>query len=1615
VIVYANPYARFSVCDSLAHIKNVCPTGVSILRLLLTALLAISLPLTATAQEAASTPAPLSFQSLELLKEQDLPGACLNFDRPLDAAIEDLKGYVSLTPNEPDVAIKIKDEKICLEGLSYGQRYDVTLKMGLRAEDGGLLESDLEQTIEVEDRAPTLSFKSSGLVLPKVGGEGLPLRTVNVDEAKVQILRINDRNLVNAIAQGRANDALSKYGVSNLANEEGERVYEGLLKIKSQSNKWVVTTLPVKDVVKSPKPGIYVAVASDANPENKTSDWRDLATQWFIISDIGLATYQGEDGLLVVSRALSSAQSMADLKLTLFARNNTELGSAKTDKAGQARFAPGLLRGEGGNAPQLLMAESSNGDFAFLNLNGSLIDLSDRGVGGRSSAGALDAYITTERGIYRPGETVHTTLLLRDRALMAASKVPLTIKITRPDGAEFETRQITETAAGGYTFDFATETSSMSGTWSFEAYTDINLPAIGSVTFQVDDFQPPRLEFSLTAESNFISPLGEGRIALDGQFLYGAPAANLPGQANAALRIATTPYPDFKEYQFGLIEENFLPVRAELPEFSTDETGKATIDINLGQLPDTTHPLEAGITAQLFDVGGRPVERDVTLPVQNLPEAIGIQPDSTSFAQNSEAGFNVVSLDIEGQPIKKSGLIWNLYEETYDYYWYRSGSDWNYEPVISSMRAGTGKLDTLGAEPARLVLPLKNGYYRLEIRDPVNQKQATSVRFTSGWWANPRALNKPDAITITRDSTNNVKPGDEISVRIKAPYAAEATILTATHNANTPVLASLPTEGQTVKLKVPPEAATGFYVLTSAVQKQDAKSAKPARRAMGVLWVPIDPTPHQLKATIDTPELTQPNQTIMAKVRVEGTGNEPVYMTLAAVDDGVLQLTGYTAPDPEDWYLGQRQLELVLRDIYGDLIDSSDGERGDLRQGGDMGAGRQLKGLPQPTVKVVSLYSGIVDVKDGVASIPLALPDFNGRLRLMATVWSAARFGQTEREMTVRAPLVADLMLPRFLAPGDEAQVQLSIDNRDAPEGHYQVSLTPSGPVNFKGPDFSGFDLKRGERKALPLTLAASTIGEAGFDLQIKGPQEFSLSRKFNISVRAGNPYVSHQTISVLNPGKSVDVANAALSEFLPGSAELNLSISATPDMNVPALLAAITRYPYGCAEQTTSTAMPLLYINDVAKDLGLGSDAALRGRVTAAIKKLATMQRADGGFGLWSARDSYEIWLTSYIADFVTRAAKLGYQVPDNLATSLLKKLADTLKNETPDDRDITARAYAYYMLARNGMAEVADLRYFADNFAPRLQSALARVQLSAALKLAGDKIRSDKVFASRAENPPHNVTPYYDYGSNLRDDAAMLVIMAEQDMGTAELMLKLAGNIATGRDNTSWMSTQEQAWALLAAHAMYSKADSKVSVSLNGESITQSKPIYRKLADLSAALKIENTGKKDVYQILDISGIPLAAQPQEEHGYAITRKFYTPNGQETDLKEVQQNDLIVVVLEGSTYQTYSQAALVADLLPAGFEIENVRISGNNQMADMAWLGTEITQPRSTEFRADRYVAALDLGEWYNTKEFRLVYLMRAVTPGTFFQPGAFVEDMYRPANFARGASGTVKIHPAK
>ncbi|WP_416173440.1 alpha-2-macroglobulin family protein [Cypionkella sp.] len=1525
------------------------------------------------------------------------PRICVNFSENLAKSGVDYASYVQLG----DAGLIVTTDgwqQLCVEGVTFGSRNTITFREGLPAADGQTLAKSIDITAYVRDRNPGVRFPGRGYVLPRTGAASIPVETVNTEKLELSLYRVTDRNLLRSLQNGYFGSPMADYQEYDFSSQIGAEIWKGTGSVKQEVNVDITTRLPLDEALKDQPPGVYAlrAAVPGVDPYVVPAGW-----QWFVVSDLGLTTMSGVDGLHVFVRSLGSAAAVDGVTVDLLSTTNEVLGSIKTDTQGYAKFDAALALGTGGQAPAMIVAHDDT-DLAFLSLTDPEFDLSDRGVAGREASPPVDVFLTTDRGAYRAGETIYATALSRDAETSAIESLPLTAILKRPDGVEYSRAQMADAGAGGHVFAMPVGGSAPRGVWTLEIYADLEASALTTQTVLVEDFLPERIDFTLALADQPIRLGDVPQMTVDAKYLFGAPGADLAIEGEVLLRAAKE-LEAWPGYVFGRYDAPFDAQLSSFGDIHTDAEGKATVDLSLPDVEDPGRPLEMRATVRVAEGSGRPVERRVSKLLAPSSDLIGIKPLFTDVVpEGSDATFSLIGIDPDSKaaPMK---VKWTVTRIETNYQWYQNGGYWNWEPVTRRSKVAEGTAD-LGAEPAKISAPVQWGEYEVLVERTDGAPAATSTSFYAGWYAPADASDSPDTLELSLDKPA-YKSGDTATLRI-VPRAAGTALITVLSNRLVSMQAVEVKEGEnTIPLTVTDEWGAGVYVTASVLRPMDVAAGRNPARALGLTHASIDPGARALKATVETAPEAAPRGPLEVAVKVEGIeAGDTAYVTIAAVDQGILNLTGFQPPNPQDHYFGQRKLGVGIRDVYGRLIDGLNGAEGAVRSGGDAGAQARLQ-APPPTEELVAYFTGPIQVDaDGYTRTSFTLPSFNGTVKVMAVAWSKKGVGQASADVLVRDPVVVTASLPRFLQPGDQSRLLLEIVHATGPSGRMSLDVSSAGLKLGDVP--SGFDLGDKAKATFAVPVTADTIGNQTIEVALTTPDGKVLKKTLTVPVQINDPAVVRVSRLDLKKGQEFTFDSNAFTGLIAGSGKATMAVGPIARLNAPGVLAALDAYPYGCTEQITSKALPLLYFDQVAAAMDLPGSDNMKLRVEQAVEEVLTNQSSNGSFGLWGpVENGGDMWLDAFVTDFLSRAKARGYAVPDQAFRSALDNLRNQVNYQADFDSGGEALAYALMVLAREGAAAVGDLRYYADVKGDAFSTPTAMAQLGAALASYGDQPRADAMFRRAGvallalKGRETEQIFRADYGTNYRDAAAVLALAAESGSNAVD-QEALTSRLAT----TSALSTQEATWALLAANALI---DRKGADGILIDGAPASGPLVKVLdAANTAPVTVKNTSDSDTTLTVTTYGVPSEPEPAGGSGYAIVRNYYTMDGEATTLDGLKVGTRLITVLEVTPFGRGEARLMVSDPLPAGFEIDNPNLmsSGTDALSELG-LETEVAH---SEFRQDRFLTAIDR---YSNETFRLAYVVRAISPGTFHQPAASVEDMYRPDLTGRTDAGTITI----
>lgn len=1556
-----------------------------------------------------------------------LPKACLVFSEPLNPDL-DYSIYAPMD-GDVDVAYSVNGEQLCLSGLSFAASYTLTLTEGLPDEDGVELGREEVVQISFEDRPPYVGFSGSGVILPREDADGLAIETVNVDRVSVKVSRVNDRALAfKSISQGvesqqgRYSYVYGDENPSDLASE----VWTGTMDVANVKNAPVVTVFPLPDVIETLQPGAYYIELSDAIELDRYEGPPASAKRWVMLTDLALTAYRSESGLDVTLRSLQDGRAMPNASVQLIARNNEVLGEAATGVDGRVSFNPELLAGTGTLTPKLVLASGLKGDTAVLDLSRAPVDLSELNTGGRVTPGDVDAYLYTERGIYRPGETVHITALMRDRAGRAVTERNGTLITYRPNGMEAFRVRFAIGEAGSLQRDIELPSGASRGLWRSVLEID-GLGQAGTVSYSVEDFVPQRIAVELDVEDAPFLPGDDARdIDVSARFLYGAPGAALTVQSQARVEVDPNPF-GFEGFNWGPHDGSFREQLIDLPDRTTDGAGQTLVRVvpgNRGSNADI--PLRLNTVVSVLEPGGRAVNESVRIPYRPKDLYLGIKPSFDGrLGYEQEGSFEIAALNAKGEG-RVEDLRWKILEINYHYDWYREDGRWKWRRSRTVRTVNEGGLRTQDGAGMITVSGLDWGAHELVIEAENGSRASRAFRVGWGGDVSGDGVEAPDRVEVVVDEQQIVS-GRPAALTIIPPYDGEAQIVVATDRILSIETRQVQASGTPITLPVSDEWGEGAYVMVNVYTPRDPVVQSKPRRAVGVGYVPVNMDNRTFEVEIDAPELIRPGRDETITVSVAGGPREKAFVTLAAVDEGILRLTKFSSPDPTKWYFGKKALGLALYDDYGRLLDPNLGLPAEVRTGGDQLGGEGLSVVPTQTV---ALFSGMVEIgRGGEVDIDFTVPEFNGELRLMAVAWSATGLGAADQPMTVRREAPVDLIVPRFLALGDEAVATVSIDNVELPGGEFSATFGASEPLSVPAAEFTK-TVPSGARVDEGVRFSADGSGISDLTLSVSGPDNYSVVRNYQIETRSAFLPVTNVDRALMDEDQTYAPDMTLFDGFVPGTARMTVSFSGLP-VDPNALYNSLARYPYGCTEQTISRALPLVYAEQLVEEGARDNQPVARDRVQAAVSRVLNRQSENGAFGLWRAGDGYASpWLGAYTTDFLYRAKEQGYEVPQaalDRAYQSLRTIAqgdawrvygyqtDVYESRYHEDTEkkLMQRAapYALYVLARAGKADVSRLRYLHDRELDDIRSPLAKAHLAAALSYMGDRSRAFSAFNAAEEAIGYDNDGDY-YQTPLRDLSGILALAAEA--GFNDHVSRIAEQLSEDTPEPDQLTTQEKAFMLLAVGSLSQEDGLRLDVDGLGRNSDNDRRYFVTPEQVERGVSFRlRRGSSAMFRTVMVTGSPARAPQPASEKLSINKRVRTLQGQRVDLGDLTQGDQLVVALTLTPRERRNNPVIVADLLPAGFEIETILrpADGNREFGTdgvFAWVG-DIDSAETAEARDDRFVAAIDVVDESRT----LAYIVRAVTPGTFTMPGVVAEDMYRPDVFARSAATEITIAP--
>ncbi len=1515
--------------------------------------------------------------------------------------------------------------------------YTVKVSKGIVCTSGQVLEQDSKETLRLEDIQPYVRFADAGRLIPEEGGKIVAVKTMNLDNYTVDVEKVFRNNIVDFLKNSRGyNNYRSDEGNDEGEGDEGSNGYEvdntsgmGVHVFSSnvtveggQINQEAESDLDFSKWHQAPYKGLFVVSLTGAEGGGRDS-------RSFLCTDLGMLMKRSGDDLLVQVLSISKLLPEAGVHLQLLSDNNQVIEEKDTDVEGRAWFKD--WKNNPYNFRPYVIVATLGDDWSYLRTDQEPLNQSRFDVGGDPfTTSGWDAFLSSERGLYRPGETAYFTAVVRHADLEIPDNLPVNLTIHDVSGNEVAKLKTQLKEYGMATFTFPIPQDISTGMLSADLGLE-NGVHLATASFKVEEFIPEKIKVEVKPAKKVANPGEQLAFQVKARELFGAPGVNLKVRASVQLSSKEYTSKKWKGYHFSDPTREFPGQSLTVPDGTTDAAGlfDVQLPVPISMLPPSM--LQAEIYAEVLDTGGRPVGANAVLDVHRYPYYLGLKcEEGTEAAPGKKVHIKYAAVTPDGEPTTIKQQVFLVKRKVWYSIFRRSG--WSgrgfesayYEQVVD------GKEIDVDGKGSYTFTPDKPGEYTIYLGNEESMRSSILVSVTGPEEQNaneeesPANLQEPEKLSLTLDKAEYAV-GEIPKVEVRAPFAGRLMLSIEReqvfYTSTVPVVSGL----NVISLPaVESSYLPNAYVVGLLVRKPDEALRRLPMASFGITTLTLDTSGHEIGFKWDAPEAVKSHDGIDVNLQTGAPGSKVV---LAAVDEGILQIIAFTTPDPFKYFYRKRGLTTSTLSLFEDVLPDLNRKEA---VGGDEGEGfgfRHLNPIAAKRVKSFALFSGILTAdKEGKVTYHFPTDKFQGDVRVMALGVEDNKFGASAFHVKVADPVVVEPSFPRFLAPGDRFDVPVLIYNNTKEKQTISVALSAEGPVAVDGEATQSLGLSdEGQKQILFHAKAKMDAGVAHFKVTATDESGGTYDVDTELAVRPGNALSTEIKFGPLSAGgtETLQVPGG----FIPQGQKIRLAVSSSPLLTFLGSMDYLIRYPYGCAEQKTSTAFPLLYFKDIGLLTGRFPDRAnaVEEYVQGGINDLCKQQLSDGSFALWAGQqESGGDWLFYYVANFLIEAQKKGYDVNADVMEKIYNRLGAIQvsgKGVGRLDRrkqnvEIPDSSYVLYLKALAGRPDVESMAAFKGDLPGKPIE--QKCFLSLAYSAMGDRttalsILPVKYLPSKLQRELNG-----DWFSPNREMALYLLALTEADPQNAEipnLLIEFGKNLqvlGTGYFGT----TEEDAWCFMAigkaVKATTQAFPLSASWSIKGGEAHElmGETAVVKAQELSGkTVELKNTGTQPIFYHLMAEGTKLESKKESvENGISITREYRDEKGNTVNLGSVAQGQLVVVTLRLKCAKSLDNVVIV-DLLPAGFEVDNPRLSSRG---DLQFEPDCSFSPEAMDFRDDRVL--LFSGAWEGEQAFS--YSVRAVTPGQFQVPGVTAEAMYDPEIFGRTNTGeTLIVAPGK
>jgi hypothetical protein len=1555
------------------------------------------------------------------------PRLRLTFSDDLDMD-QDITGLINISPK-----VKFSPKKlgkaVILDGeFKFGETYSVTVEKGIRSNWGTKTETKKSEEISLSNIQPQIEFGSNGIFLPSSNERKIQFYTTNLKRVHLEVKKVFSNKVGQFLEaeQLKSEKTRNEAYNNNYSSNVGVIIKNQTIELKDKKNEWVLNEFDLTDLFFNNQDGIFLLrinfTPSDVSIpiENNKLTYIQEKGQIYkpvFISDLGITVKETNNGTHIFATDLVTAEPLSGVELKLLDYNGNVRKRLTTGSKGHVST--------GSTYFYYVLAEKGN-QITAIKKDEMKWSTSGFDVGGTYSNGnRTQAFIYTERGVYRPGDSIHVSAIVRNSNNTFPQSNKASITVRDPEYKIIHEATSPRANDGFFVFGFKTEDKAPTGNYS------IRIEAGGSSfreNLKIETVVAEKLKVMVKPEKRTFSWTDKTLdFDIESRYLFGTPAANLKTEVTVEILPWEISFPKYKDFNFSRADVEFQPLSQNILKSELDDEGLLSSSWVIPELGTIPSALKAKVIAKVFESGGQPNENYNVVDLHRYPNYVGLKDPSGYYYYKTgeEVKFPVILLDEKGNKMSGKNLQYKVYRND-SRWWYQYNNRRNYQLKYKedsqTYLETEGKITTTDQIDYISFRPEEQGEYLIEVSDGGNGHVSSSFFSAYRYGSVPGGDLNEGNLALKSDK-EKYAPNETAKIKLPNPKAGRVLV---TIEQGRDMMdwfwidpSNQSSEELVVEIPIKKNMVPNIYATVSVIQPHDQTQNDRPIRMFGIIPLMIEDPDTKLEYNIKMAQDLTPNEEF--EVEINTANNKESQFTIAVVDEGLLSLTQFRTPNPWASFYKKIGLQVETYDVFSHVISAN---KNDVFQTFSIGGGIEMDYRESQTdlnddtkrFKPVSMFKGpFMTDANGKANVKFQMPNYNGAVRVMVVGTQNGSYGHAEKTVPVKSDIIMQPTIPRILKPGDEFMLPVALFKVNPKVKTAKFDLKITGPLEIIGEASKTVDFSNQDDSQIKFKVKVKEAVDKA-KIRIEGVSgNIKVENETDIAITPAASRVYDKTTQDVSVGKSMDMKVPKIG--LEGTNSATLDINIFPNMDFDHRLKWLIRYPYGCIEQTVSSVFPQLYLKKMGF-FGADESSEIDENINGGINRLQQFLLNDGGFSYWPGNSRASEWGTNYACHYLIEAKNLGYSVPDYLYESAI----NGLNNQSNRRRGkLSTRVNRVLILSLAKKRPISEMNLLMENELSKMNNA-ERWMLAATYHLSGVENIKDKIIAEAGTETKEYDPFSYNFGSKYRDDAIILYCATlMDDMETAELMAK---QVAKTLSSKEYLSTQSSGYMLLALGNYFDKANidfgagkvingeiqladgRKVEFNENGRFRMPVKNNFNQ--NISIKLNDDSNVEK-VYATLSWNGVPLKDEsPAVEKNLALEVEYYDDNGRIINPQSTKQGQTFYARFSVKNTSPASRATEIAlvQILPSGWQIDNTRLK---ESVAPEWMNQwNINKEDYVDIRDDRAMWFFDLE---GKTEYDFVVKLNAVSAGEYQLPATLVEAMYNPDYKAKNTSKKVYV----